>query len=275
MKKRRYKVIRFILLSIFLLIAVFPLYWIVLTSFKPTNEVYSFPIRYWTSHPTLYGYKKLFEFVNFGRYFINSSIVSLTASLFSTTFAMLAGYVLSRSNFKGKTFSILFLFFAQMLPSYLIMVPQYEMFSKLKLINHLISIMIIYTGLGASFSTIMARAFFVRIPKDMEEAALIDGCTRLLALFKVVIPLMLPGLAAILSFSFVNNWNELFTAVLFLNTSNKYTVPVGLYSIISKAGVQWNILAAGIVIALAPTIAVFSVAQKYIIAGLTQGSIKG
>lgn len=275
MRRRRYKIIRFVLLSIFLLIAVFPLYWIFLTSFKPTTEVYSFPIRYWTLHPTLYGYKKLFEFVNFGRYFINSSIVSLMASSFSTIFAMLAGYVLSRNNFKGKTFSILFLFFAQMLPSYLIMVPQYEMFSRLRLINHLISIIIIYTGLGASFSTIMARGFFARIPKDIEEAALIDGCTKLLALFKVVIPLMLPGVAAILSFSFVNNWNELFTAVLFLNTSDKYTVPVGLYSIISKAGVQWNILAAGIIIALVPTIAVFSVAQKYIISGLTQGSIKG
>ena len=275
MRRRRYKVIRFVLLSIFLLIAVFPLYWIFLTSFKPTTEIYSFPIRYWTSHPTLYGYKKLFEFVNFGRYFINSSIVSLMASSFSTIFAMLAGYVLSRNSFKGKTFFILFLFFAQMLPSYLVMVPQYEMFSRLRLINHLISIIIIYTGLGASFSTIMARGFFARIPKDIEEAALIDGCTKLLALFKVVIPLMLPGLAAILSFSFVNNWNELFTAVLFLNTSSKYTVPVGLYSIISKAGVQWNILAAGIVIALAPTIAVFFVAQKYIISGLTQGSIKG
>ncbi len=276
MKKRKYlKVLKFLALSLFLIFAVFPLYWIILTSFKPTDEIYSFPIRYWTTHPSLYGYNKLFEFVNFGRYFINSSIVALSASSFSTLFAMFAGYVLARKKFKGKYATVIFLFFAQMIPSYLIMVPQYEMFSKLKLINHLISIVIIYTGLGASFSTIMARGFFSRIPKDIEEAALIDGCTQVSALFKVVVPLMLPGLAAILSFSFVNNWNELFTAVLFLNTSDKFTVPVGLYSIISKAGIQWNILAAGIVIALLPTIIVFAVAQKYIVAGLTQGSTKG
>jgi multiple sugar transport system permease protein len=225
-------------------------------------------------HPTLYGYEKLFGFVDFGRYFINSAIVSLSASFFSTLFAMFAGYVIARKKFKGKYVTVIFLFFAQMIPSYLIMVPQYEMFSKLKLINHLISIIIIYTGLGASFSTIMARGFFARIPEEIEEAALIDGCTPLSSLFRVVIPLMLPGLSAILSFSFVNNWNELFTAVLFLNTSDKYTVPVGLYSIISKAGIQWNILAAGIVVALLPTIIVFAVAQKYIISGLTQGSGK-
>jgi multiple sugar transport system permease protein len=250
------------------------LYWIILTSFKPTDEIYSFPIKYWTTHPTLYGYEKLFGFVNFGKYFANSAIVSLSASFFSTLFAMFAGYIIARKNFKGKYAAVIFLFFAQMIPSYLIMVPQYEMFSKLKLINHLISIVIIYTGLGASFSTIMARGFFSRIPEEIEEAALIDGCTPLSSLFKVVIPLMLPGLSAILSFSFVNNWNELFTAVLFLNTSDKYTVPVGLYSIISKAGIQWNIMAAGIVVALLPTIIVFAVAQKYIISGLTQGSGK-
>jgi multiple sugar transport system permease protein len=275
LKKKRYQVLRFILLGFFLAFAIFPLYWIILTSIKPTTEIYSFPIRYWTKNPTLYGYKKLFEFVNFGRYFINSSIVSLIASTFSTLFAMLGGYILARKEFKGKYATVIFLFFAQMIPSYLIMVPQYEMFSKLRLINHLISIIIIYSGLGASFSTIMARGFFARIPKDIEEAALIDGCSKITALFKVVIPLMLPGLSAILSFAFVNNWNELFTAVLFLNTSDKYTVPVGLYSIISKAGIQWNILAAGIVIALLPTILVFAVAQKYIISGLTQGSTKG
>ncbi len=275
MNKKRYKILRFVLLSFFLIFAIFPLYWIILTSFKPTTEIYSFPIRYWTTNPTLYGYKKLFEFVNFGKYFINSSIVSLTASFFSTLFAMFAGYILARKKFKGKYATVIFLFFAQMIPSYLIMVPQYEMFSKLRLINHLISIIIIYSGLGASFSTIMARGFFARIPEDIEEAALIDGCTKMSALFKVVIPLMLPGLSAILSFSFVNNWNELFTAVLFLNTSDKYTVPVGLYSIISKAGVQWNILAAGIVIALLPTILVFAFTQKYIVSGLTQGSTKG
>jgi len=268
------KVIRIILLSMFFIFAIFPLYWIILTSLKPTQEIYSFPIKYWTNNPTLFGYKRLFEFVNFKRYFVNSIFVSIGASFVSTIFAMLSGYIISRKEFRWKYPIILFLFFSQMIPTYLIMVPQYTMFSNLNLINKLISLIIIYSGFGAAFSTIMAKGFFDRIPKSIEEAALIDGCNEIQSLFKITIPLMLPGLSAILSFSFVNNWNELFTAVMFLNTSDKYTVPVGLYSIVSKAGVQWNVLAAGIVIALLPTIIVFAISQKYIIAGLTQGSLK-
>jgi len=275
MKKKIFpKVIRIILLSMFFVFAIFPLYWIVITSLKPTQEIYSFPVRYWTNNPTFFGYKRLFEFVNFKRYFVNSIFVSIGASFVSTIFAMLSGYILSRKEFKWKYPIILFLFFSQMIPTYLIMVPQYTMFSELNLINKLISLIIIYSGFGAAFSTIMAKGFFDRIPKSIEEAALIDGCNEIQSLFKITIPLMLPGLSAILSFSFVNNWNELFTAVMFLNTSDKYTVPVGLYSIVSKAGVQWNVLAAGIVIALLPTIIVFAISQKYIIAGLTQGGLK-
>ncbi|SHE92136.1 carbohydrate ABC transporter membrane protein 2, CUT1 family (TC 3.A.1.1.-) [Marinitoga hydrogenitolerans DSM 16785] len=273
-KKTIWQIVRFILLALFLLFAIFPLYWIILTSFKPVYELYTFPIKYWTNHPSLYGYKKLFEFVNFKQYFANSIFVSFIAAFISTIFAMLSGYILSRKEFKWRYIVILYLFFSQMIPSYLIMVPQYIMFSKFNLINKLISIIIVYSGFGAAFSTIMAKGFFDRIPKSIEEAALIDGCNEIQSLFKITVPLMLPGLSAILSFSFVNNWNELFTAVMFLNTADKYTVPVGLYSIVSKAGIQWNVLSAGIVIALLPTIIVFSIAQKYIISGLTQGSLK-
>jgi multiple sugar transport system permease protein len=120
----------------------------------------------------------------------------------------------------------------------------------------------------------MARGFFLRIPTALEEAALIDGCTRIQAIAKIILPLMLPGIAAVFIFSFVNNWNELFTAVLFLNSEEKLTVPVALYSFISKAGIQWNVLAAGIVTALFPTIVAFAFAQKYIVQGLTKGALK-
>ena len=188
--------------------------------------------------------------------------------------ALFSGYVLARMRFKGKYFLVVFLFFVQMIPAYLLMIPQYTMFSNLNLINRLSGIILVYIGLGAAFSTIMARGFFVRIPKSLEESALMDGCTRLKALFKVTLPLMLPGVAAIFSFSFVQNWNEIFTAALFLNSDSKMTVPVALYSFISKAGIQWNVLAAGIVVSLIPTIVVFAFAQKYIVAGLTKGSVK-
>ena len=276
MKKHKIllRALRFLLLSIYLIFAIFPLFWIFMTSLKPSEEVYSYPIKYFPSSPTLSAYKYLFSFANFSRYFLNSTIVSLSASAVSTFFSLLAGYVLARHKTRSVYWILLFLFFAQMIPAYLIMIPQYVMFSRFGLIDKLLGVTIVYVGIGCAFSTIMSRGFFLRVPRELEEAALIDGCGRLKALFKITVPIMLPGISAIFSFSFVNTWNELFIAALFLNSDNKLTVPVALYSFISKAGIKWNVLSAGLVVALLPTILVFAVAQKYIVAGLTQGALK-
>lgn len=275
MKKRRLQaVLRIIGLSIFLIVAIFPLVWIFLTSIKPATEVYTFPVKYLPSKPTLEAYRYLFSFARFNVYFKNSFIVATTSAGLSTLFSLVAGYILTREQFRLRTFLILLLFFVQMLPTYLIMIPQFTMFSKLKLTNTLASVIIIYTGFGSAFGTIMARAFLKNLPRTIEEAAMIDGCNRLQVLFKIVVPLLLPGVGSIFSFCFVNSWNEVFTAVLFLHTDKKMTVPVALYSFVSKAGIQWNVMAAGIVVALLPTIVVFMLAQKYIVEGLTQGAIK-
>ncbi|MEN3008080.1 carbohydrate ABC transporter permease [Pseudothermotoga sp.] len=275
MRKRRiFSVLRIIGLTVFLIVAIFPLIWIFLTSIKPSIEVYTFPVKYFPSKPTLEAYRYLFSFAKFNMYFKNSFLVATTSAAFSTLFSLMAGYILTREKFKLRTFLILLLFFVQMLPTYLIMIPQFTMFSKLKLTNTLTSIVIIYTSFGSAFGTIMARAFLKNLPRTIEEAALIDGCNRFQVLFKVIVPLLLPGVGSIFSFCFVNSWNEVFTAVLFLHTDRKMTVPVALYSFVSKAGIQWNVMAAGIVVALLPTILVFSLAQKYIVEGLTQGSLK-
>jgi len=273
-KKRAIGILRAIGLGIFLVVALFPLIWIFLTSIKPATEVYTFPVKYLPSRATFEAYRYLFSFARFNMYFKNSFVVATVSAGFSTFFSLMAGYVLTRERFKLRTFLILVLFFVQMLPTYLIMIPQFTMFSRLKLTNTLTSVIIIYTGFGSAFGTIMARAFLKNLPRTIEEAALIDGCNRFQALFRVVIPLLLPGVGSIFSFCFVNSWNEVFTAVLFLHTDSKMTVPVALYSFVSKAGIQWNVMAAGIIVALLPTIVVFSLAQKYIVEGLTQGAIK-
>jgi len=273
-KKKVVGILRAIGLGIFLVVALFPLIWIFLTSIKPATEVYTFPVRYLPSRATFEAYRYLFSFARFNVYFKNSFVVATVSAGFSTFFSLMAGYVLTRERFRFRTFLILVLFFVQMLPTYLIMIPQFTMFSRLKLTNTLTSVIIIYTGFGSAFGTVMARAFLKNLPRTIEEAALIDGCNRLQVLFKVVIPLLLPGVGSIFSFCFVNSWNEVFTAVLFLHTDSKMTVPVALYSFVSKAGIQWNVMAAGIVVALLPTIVVFSLAQKYIVEGLTRGAIK-
>lgn len=276
MKKHRIlSAVKIIGLLIYLIFAVFPLIWIVLTSLKPSTEVYTFPVKYFPSHITLEAYKYLFSFARFHIYFKNSFLVATSSALFSTTFSLMSGYILSRFRFTMRHLLLLILFFVQMIPAYLLMIPQFTMFSRLKLTNSLFGVVIIYTGLGVAFGTIMTRAFLRSVPKELEEAAWIDGCTRFGALFKVVLPIFLPNIGAIFSFCFVNSWNEVFTAVLFLHSDHKMTVPVALYSFVSKAGIQWNVMAAGIVIALLPTVLVFAIAQKYIVQGLTQGALKG
>ena len=130
-------------------------------------------------------------------------------------------------------------------------------------------------GMTVAFGTIMSKSFFDRIPVSLEEAALIDGCNTLQALFHVILPVSLPAVVAILSFEFVGFWNELFLAVMLLSTDTNMTVPVALNSFISKSGIEWDVLSAGLVVALLPTMILFAIGQKFIIAGLTEGSVKG
>ncbi len=269
------RTIKAFLLFVYFLMAVVPLYWILVTSLKEPTEVYTWPLRYWPTHITLAGYRFLFKFANFAQFFKNSLFTSLTASFFAMVFSSLSGYIMARYKFKYKKTLIVMLFFAQMIPTYLLMIPQYRMFSDIGLIDNLWALVIIYVNVAVSFSTIMARGFFSRIPKNLEEAAMIDGTSRIGAIFRITIPLSLPGIAAIFSFSFVNTWNELFTAALFINSTEKMTVPVALNSFVSKAGIQWNVMGAGLVVALLPTIIVFAFTQRYIIAGLTKGALKG
>ncbi len=274
-KRTTFSILRMIGLLVFLIFATFPLAWIVLTSLKEPTEVYTFPVRYLPSKISFDAYKYLFSFARFHIYFKNSLIVSLLSAAIATICSLLSGYVLSRFTFKAKHLILVTLFFVQMVPFYVLMIPLFTMFSQLKLTNTVTGIMLIYSGYGAAFGAIMARAFFSAIPRELEEAAWLDGCTRIEALVKVILPVFLPSISAIFAFCFVNSWNEVFTAVLFIHSDHKMTVPVALYSFVSKAGIQWNVMAAGVTVAVIPNIIVFGLAQRHIVRGLTQGALKG
>ncbi|MDR2758732.1 MAG: carbohydrate ABC transporter permease [Spirochaetaceae bacterium] len=268
--------LRFIALALFLAFAVLPLFWIFITSIKPVQEIYTFPLRYFPSKISLTGYSKLLGFSRFGTYFANSLWISLVAAAGGLFISVLAGFALSRlrtsKNIRGM---LLVLYFTQMVPSFILMAPLFFTLSKLRLTNNRLILTVIYTATTIAFGVIMAKSFFDRIPASIEEAALIDGCDPFTALFRVILPISLPGLVAIFSFAFVNVWNELFLAVMLLSTEWKLTVPVALNSFISKAGVSWDMMSAGIVVALLPTMVIFAFGQKYIIAGLTEGGVKG
>jgi len=275
-KKHLFSLGRGILLCLYLLAAILPLYWIVVTSLKGPKEIYTMPLKYFPSSATLDSYQKLFSFSNFSLYFRNSLIVALVSSFLAMFVSVLSGFSLSRyPRQRTKGILQLALYFTQTIPTFIIMVPIFTMFSKIGWVDRTASLMLVYVATVIAFSTIMSKSFFDRIPVSLEEAAKIDGCSMFQSLYHVIIPVTLPGMAAIFSFAFINIWNELFLAVMLLMSDQKMTVPVALNSFISKAGISWDVMSAGIVIALLPTMIVFGIGQKYIVAGLTEGSVKG
>jgi multiple sugar transport system permease protein len=267
--------VKVVFLSLFLVFTVFPLYWIFVTSLKPSNEMFTFPLQYWPKNVTFENYINIIKISNFDVYIMNSLILSLIAGVISLLIATLGGYVLARFEFKGKTQVIFAFFITQMIPLFIGLAPLYLLMSKLELINRLPSLMLMYTVMMVPFCTVMMKGFFERIPSSLEEAAMIDGCSRITALFKVIIPVMLPGLAATFIFAFVQCWNELFLAVMFIDKEEAKTIPVAMNSFITKFDIDWGSMSAATVLSVIPTLLLFAFAQKYIVEGMTQGSIKG
>lgn len=211
MKKIIFKALKVVLLALFLMAAIVPLYWVIVTSLKGNKEIYSYPIKYFPESPTLENYVYLFEVSNFGVYFRNSALVALVGSMGALLISTFSGYAISRLRKKRtKLLLILAMYFTQMIPTYMVMVPLFTMFASIGKTDNLLSLSLVYINMMIAFSTIMGKSFFDRIPVALEEAAMIDGCTPVQVISKVIVPLALPGMSAIFSFSFINIWNELF-----------------------------------------------------------------
>ena len=270
------QVIRFLFLALHFIITVFPFFWMVSTAVKGTQaEIYAYPVIYWPKAPTFQNFINIAIKGNFLKYFRNSFVYAAVPALVGTFLAILAAYVLARCRFRGRNAVLFFFILTQMLPGFIGLAPKYQMMSRLGLVNTAAGIMIIYLTNIIPYSVVTLRSFFENIPSSLEEAAMIDGCSHLKALFLVAVPLMLPGIASTLIFDFVNLWNELFNANLFLDSDNLKTVTIGLNALIQKFDVAWGEMMAGTIISILPTIVLFAFLRKYMIAGLTSGAVKG
>ncbi|MFC5448959.1 carbohydrate ABC transporter permease [Paenibacillus aestuarii] len=270
-----YRIIKVAFLALHLIIMVFPLYWIVITSLKPQKEIFSYPVHYWPEQLTFQNYVNIFKVSKFNIYMANSLLVSVSSALIVIVIAVCSAYVLARFRFRGHKQIMLGFFVTQMLPGFIALAPLYMMMSNMHLLNHRIALILMYTVSLIPFSTIMLRGFFQRIPSNLEEAALIDGCSQLSALIRVIIPIMLPGISSMFIFAFVQNWNELFLAVMFIDNEALKTLPVAMNSFVLKFNVDWGSMSAGTVLSVLPTIILFALAQRFIVEGLTQGAVKG
>lgn len=278
MRTRNYKdliIYRLLPLAAFVGFICFPFYWTFVTSLKVEGDIIKRPVRYLPDPATTLNYITAWKDVGFSQYFFNSLLVSGTACLMTVASALLVGYALSRFKFKGKQPFMLVLLCTQFIPSAMLIIPLFITFSKLHLINNHWSLILVYTTFQIPFSSIMMRGFVEKIPYHLEEAAYVDGCSRFQALVKVVLPVLTPGVVACASFSFISCWNEFLFALMFVNNTKKFTIPVGLSFMQGQFDINYGALAAGSMIALAPAILMFIYVQKYLVGGLTAGAVKG
>ncbi|MBI9095431.1 MAG: carbohydrate ABC transporter permease [Sphaerochaeta sp.] len=267
---------RALILAFFMLLVLMPIYWMAITSLKTNSEIINAQeVTYYPHEFTLENYVQLFQLYDYNRMLFNSVVVSVSTGLSITMLSIFGGYGLARYTFRGKDSMLLFFLVTQMIPGILVIIPLYVIFSKLGLINTRFSLFLFYLIANLPFCVITMRSFFERIPYSLEEAAYVDGCSKMKTLFRIILPIMFPGIVAVFVFAFIGAWNELIAGTIFINTSNLWTVPVGLKSLIGKYDVKWGVLMAGGMGALLPTAIMFAFMQKFVVEGLTAGAVKG
>ena len=212
----------------YVLFALFPLFWLVKISFTPGPLLYSEGIRLWPSATTLDNFRFVLLQSQFPYFFANSVLVSVATAVAVTLLAGAAGYALSRFTFRAKPAIAFLLLLTQMFPLVMLIPPIYRLMTPLGLTDNLFGLIVVYTAFNVPFATFLMQSFFDGIPVQLEEAAMIDGCTRLGALRRVIVPLTLPGMAATLGFVFTAAWSELLFALMLINAEEKMTFPVGL-----------------------------------------------
>ncbi|MDH0616695.1 MULTISPECIES: carbohydrate ABC transporter permease [unclassified Agrobacterium] len=260
---------------VYIAFALFPLFWLLKVSVTPNDLLYSEGVRMWPSRATWDHYRFVIENSAFPTFFKNSVIVAGSTAIAVTILSSLSGYALSRFRFKGKYWIVALMLITQMFPLVMLVAPIFKMLSPLGLTNSLTGLVIVYTAFNVPFATFLMQSFFDGIPKDLEEAAMIDGASRFTAFRQIILPLTLPGIAATLGFVFTAAWSELLFALMLISGNQSATFPVGLLTFVSKFSVDFGQMMAAGVLALIPACLFFLLIQRYLVQGLTAGAVKG
>lgn len=269
------RIAKWAFLGIWLIITLFPLYWIMVTALKSPGAIYKFPLQYWPDTISFENFFGLFSKANFGIYMFNSLFVATIAAAVVTVISLLSGYIIARFEFATKGAVVVAFLVTQMIPAFIALGPLYIMMTNLGLVDTRGGLIVVYIAMCIPFSTIMLRGFLENVPDALEEAAMIDGCSRLTALFRILVPVMLPGITAAFIFNFVNCWNELFLSVTLMNSDSNKTIPTALNGFITSYNIEWGPMSAAAVLTVVPTLIMFAFASKYIVQGLTAGAVKG
>jgi len=256
-------------------IALFPFWWLIVTSFKIPVDIFA-GVALWPQRPTLDNYDKLFSQHHFGSYLTNSIVIVTASVLVSMTLGTLGAYAIARfrlaAGLNGRALG--FALVVRMIPGILLVIPSYIILSGFGLLNTRLGMILIYACLNVSFVIWMMQSFLDEIPREIEEAAMVDGDSRLTALRRVVLPLAAPGLAATAIFSVITTYNDFLLALTLTSTPDAGTVPAGVATLIGKIQIEWGPMAAAGVIGALPIVVFALLVQRHFVRGLTLGAVK-
>jgi multiple sugar transport system permease protein len=268
-------IVKFTFCVILTLIIIIPLYWMVVTSLKEEGDVITRPLQYVPKNPTTENYEYAFTQTKLPSYFFNSLIYVTGTVLISVFVGSLAAYSVSRYKHRGKMSFMFVVLFTQYMPLTMLLVPLYIVFSGMGLLNNRMAIILLYCAIQVPIGIWLLLGYFLSIPRTLDEAAAIDGCTTFQTFYRIVLPLARPGLIAIATSVAISVWQELILATTFTTSDALRPVMVGISQTIGKSGVKWGQLAATGVAACVPMLVIYGVFQKFLVRGLTEGAVKG
>jgi len=262
-------------LGALLLMVLFPFYWMTITSFKSEDQMRSLVSMFWPSPVVLENYYQLLTRTDFGVWFRNSAVVAVASTILATAVGTIGAYALARLRFRGRAFMSSAVLITYLVPPAILFIPLYAQIRALGLSDSLAGLIAAYPSFTVPFVTWLLMGYFESIPIELEEAAMIDGATRFGAFRLVILPLAGPGVLAAGLYAFTQAWNEFLYALVFITNVKLRTLPVGLSGFITGDVYGWGYLMAGAVLTTLPVIAVYIYLQKYMVEGLTAGSVKG
>jgi multiple sugar transport system permease protein len=262
-------------LGFLLVLVMFPFYWMTITSFKTEDQMRSLVSMFWPSPAVLENYTQLLTKTDFLIWFRNSAFVAVSSTLVATAIGTLGAYALARLRFMGRAFMSSAVLITYLVPPAILFIPLYAQIRTFGLADSLAGLIACYPSFTVPFVTWLLMGYFESIPVELEEAAMIDGATRFGAFRRIILPLAAPGVLAAALYAFTQAWNEFLYALVFITNVKLRTLPVGLSSFITGDVYGWGYLMAGAVLTTLPVIAVYIYLQKYMVEGLTAGSVKG
>ena len=267
--------VAYTVLGLLLLLVLFPFYWMTVTSFKTEDQMRSLVSMFWPSPFVVENYTQLLTKTDFAIWYRNSAAVAISSTLVATAIGTIGAYALARLRFLGRAFLSSATLITYLVPPSILFIPLYAQIRTMGLADSLAGLVAAYPSFTVPFVTWLLMGYFGSIPEELEEAAMIDGATRFGAFRRIILPLAAPGVLAAGLFAFTQAWNEFLYALVFISDVKQRTLPVGLSTFITGDVYGWGYLMAGAVLTTLPVIVVYTYLQRYMVEGLTAGSVKG